>query len=700
LTEGAHLLLTAPRRIGKTSLLKETARRLAGPFLCLYIDLQKAESAADAVVELSLATREYQSAWDRVSSVFQNVLKDTVDTIKVKDLSIVLRGGLTADNWRSKGDALFQILADQDRPVALFFDEVAILVNRLLRGGDYVITDQRRAEVDAFLSWLRANSVRHQGRVRIVLTGSIGLEPLVREAGLSATLNTFTPFHLGPWARDTARGCLSALAQGYSLVLPPQAIDEMLDRLGMYIPHHVQMFFDHVYQEACLAGSREVSVALVKDVYQRSMLGIRGHVELSHMEERLKMVLGPKLDLLALDLLTDAAVDEATKACRKSIELDSKDASSWRMLGRLLANLRRFDEAEGAFLTATERDPKDACAWHHLGRMMNERRRHADAERACRRAVEIDPKHTGAWNDLGIVLNRLGRREEAEEAFLRGAKLDTRDDAVWRNLAGLYRRSGRLEEARRAYKNAIERAPGDKELWSEAGHFILAVGQPKEAERIWEQALKLHPSLMPCAVHILDARQQLGVPRTILMRQAAEWIERSGRAVRVLRPMAHFALTTGLTKALPTAEDWAKEALSQDRSWESAHTLAIVYAAQTKWLDALQTCQPVLDAAARLKAAREDATALLIQAAAAGHAGEALEALSASKGAEALEPLLVGLQMYLGGAPKIAKEIREIGQDVADRIRTLAERSNSGKRKTRIKKPPADQDQLTGSVAT
>jgi hypothetical protein len=32
LTEGAHVLLTAPRRIGKTSLLKEASRRLEGTF--------------------------------------------------------------------------------------------------------------------------------------------------------------------------------------------------------------------------------------------------------------------------------------------------------------------------------------------------------------------------------------------------------------------------------------------------------------------------------------------------------------------------------------------------------------------------------------------------------------------------------------------------------------------------------------------
>jgi len=196
LMEGAHLLLTAPRRIGKTSLLKEAARRLEGRFLCLYVDLQKAESASDAVVELSMAAQDYKPAWDRVLSVFQHVLKDTVEAVKIKDLSITLRGGLTADNWQSKGDQIFEVLADQSQPVALFFDEVAILANRLLRGSDYTITNQRRQEVDAFLSWLRANCIRHQGKIRLVVTGSIGLEPLVRQAGLSATLNTFTPFHL------------------------------------------------------------------------------------------------------------------------------------------------------------------------------------------------------------------------------------------------------------------------------------------------------------------------------------------------------------------------------------------------------------------------------------------------------------------------------------------------------------------------
>jgi hypothetical protein len=77
----------------------------------------------------------------------------------------------------------------------------------------------------------------------------------------------------------------------------------------------------------------------------------------------------------------------------------------------------------------------------------------------------------------------------------------------------------------------------------------------------------------------------------------------------------------------------------------------------------------MLDTAAE----RESATDFLIQAAAAGYAREALELLVQSKGAEVLEPLVVGLRIYLGETPQVAKEIVEIGQDVAERIREVAQ---------------------------
>ncbi|HEY1528629.1 MAG TPA: ATP-binding protein [Candidatus Angelobacter sp.] len=326
--EGAHLLLVAPRRIGKTSLLKESARRLSERYLCLYVDLQKAQSAADAIVELSLAAHPYKPLWDKAKGIFQNVLRENVESIKIQELGITLRSGLTSGDWASKGDKLFEILASYEKPVVLLFDELPILVNRLLKGPDYQITPERRQTADEFLSWLRANAIRHQGVIRIVIAGSIGLEPVARQAGLSATLNNLTPFHLGPWDPAIAADCLRALANEYSLKIDESAIEEMISLLGVCIPHHIQMFFDYVYQAARLQRTDHVSRELVGEVYNRSMLGTRGHMELSHLEERLRMVLGPKVDLLALDLLTETAVmgtlgaDVATSLAREHFNAD------------------------------------------------------------------------------------------------------------------------------------------------------------------------------------------------------------------------------------------------------------------------------------------------------------------------------------------------------------------------------------------
>ena len=317
LEEGAHILLVAQRRIGKTSLMREAARLIEDRFICLQVDLQQSHSAADAIVELSTTTRPHQSLWEKTKGIFSNVLGNMasrLESLQISELSVTLRSGLTEGDWKEKGNQLFAILAASEKPVVVFLDEVPILVNRLLKGNDYQLTPERRQQTDAFMSWLRENSIRHKGKVRLVVTGSIGLEPILRQAGLNATINTFTAFDLSPWTPDTAQGCLLALANTYNVTFQPGAIDQMIEALGLCIPHHVQMFFDYVYKVCKLRNIQEVTKELVLEVYQSEMLSLRGHAELSHLEERLKMVLGPELHPLALILLTEAAVSERLTA--------------------------------------------------------------------------------------------------------------------------------------------------------------------------------------------------------------------------------------------------------------------------------------------------------------------------------------------------------------------------------------------------
>jgi len=326
--EGAHILLVAQRRMGKTSLMKEVSQRLADEFECVFVDFQNATTPQDAVAELSLALRPHKSLWLRSREVFANVL-DNIEKIGGDDLAVTLRAGLTGGNWASKGDELFSILAATEKPVLLLLDEVPILINRIIKGEDYIITPERRRTAGEFMSWLRKNSLRHQERVRIAISGSIGLEPVLRQANLSATINNFVPFELKPWSPETAIGCIQALAETYGLRLGNEVPAEMVRLLGCCIPHHVQMFFDHVKGHCLRKKTTELTLKEVQEVYQGEMLSTRGHAELAHYEERLKLVLGAERMTLALDMLTEAAVTgglntDAIRAFRDEYNLDGE----------------------------------------------------------------------------------------------------------------------------------------------------------------------------------------------------------------------------------------------------------------------------------------------------------------------------------------------------------------------------------------
>ena len=310
--DGTHTLLTAQRRMGKTSLVRELLRRLKdeGQLGTIFVDLGDATEPADAIAEIGVQSRSLQGVWHRIKSRFANTLReagDRVDTLAVADVRVKLRAGIDTGNWRQKGDEVLSALADND-PVVLAVDELPILVNRMLKGYDYRITPERRQAVDEFLSWLRKRVQAHQGRISMILSGSVSLEPILRQAGLSAHANIFTPFDLKPWDEDTAVACLTALAETYDLDLSPAVCQNMCRRLRCQIPHHVQQFFDSLDVYLKQAERRRASLEDVERVYTSGMLGVRGQLNLEHYESRLRVVLGSEGYRIALEILTEAAV--------------------------------------------------------------------------------------------------------------------------------------------------------------------------------------------------------------------------------------------------------------------------------------------------------------------------------------------------------------------------------------------------------
>ncbi len=328
---GTHTLLTAQRRMGKTSLVRELLRRLDedGEFATVFVDLEGAMDAADAVAEMATQARSLLGVRDRTTSWLRDSVRgvrDNIEELGISELRVRLRASLDAGNWQRIGDQVFEDLAANDRPVVLAIDELPVLVNRLLKGHEYRVTRERLAVTDGFMGWLRKCCQSHDGKICLIISGSVGLEPVLSQARLSAHANVYTPFDLKPWSHDVAVECLMALARGQRVGLPDEIRREMCRRLRCCVPHHVQLFFHHLYEYLVRDQRNEATLDDVDQVYRRDLLSVRGQASLVHYEERLRMVLGDEDYIDALSLLSEAVVNGG-QLTHKVIELYRNEAA-------------------------------------------------------------------------------------------------------------------------------------------------------------------------------------------------------------------------------------------------------------------------------------------------------------------------------------------------------------------------------------
>lgn len=132
-------------------------------------------------------------------------------------------------------------------------------------------------------------------------------------------------------------------------------------------------------------------------------------------------------------------------------------------------------------------------------------------------------------------------------------------------------------------------------------------------------------------------------------------------------------------QTLSRAEVWAREAVRlspENPSYQ--HTYACILCAMNKGNEALVSAEKYFSDAALVSRKTDDAIELGVQLAVAGVAPEAVHMLKESPSAAYLEPLIVGLRVYLGEDVKAAAEILEVGKDVAKRISERKSRQSQG----------------------
>lgn len=319
--DGNHVLLTGQRRMGKTSIAMELGARLEREgSVFLYIDVEGETSEEAMVASLAEAVHPVRAVSARLALSMKELLGEgfkRVDEVSASEFRVKIRSGLNQQTWRRRGRDLIRFCADHDAPVLIVIDEFPIFLTRLLKLRD------GRSRVEGLLSWLRATLQESRGRSPVVLlSGSIGLVPLVHRLGLPDRVNYLDEFRLGPWDRKTCVQCIEQLAAANDLDIAEGVADAVHDHLGLGVPHHVQSFFGKL-RDLALAGSERITTKDVADVYRTKMLGPAGEADFLYYAQRLRDALEDARDFeIAMTVLAEAAThDVFTPHARNSLEL-------------------------------------------------------------------------------------------------------------------------------------------------------------------------------------------------------------------------------------------------------------------------------------------------------------------------------------------------------------------------------------------
>ena len=314
LQDNQHILMLAPRRVGKTSLMHELRDAPPKDWIVFYSDLEGGSKASDCVADMmaQIASNSTTRNWldvakeaipfrETIAAVFRRVTAVGIEVIRVE-----LKAAM-ADDWAGVGKQLQKRLAALPAEFRILFihDELPYLISRILREENGV------TEVERLLTWLR--TLRQDpdlaGRVSFLVGGSISLSTVLRRYNLSGLINDFSIFTIDPWTSETARSFLEQLGTDSEFRLATPSIGKILALLGEAVPYHVQLLFQEVRQ-ICGGDTTKINDDLIERAFYERLVGPAGSPHLDQQAQRLEHVLAENEVVTARQILDRVSKSE------------------------------------------------------------------------------------------------------------------------------------------------------------------------------------------------------------------------------------------------------------------------------------------------------------------------------------------------------------------------------------------------------
>ncbi len=268
-----HILLVAPRRVGKTSLMHYL---LDNPEdnVVLYIDTESANSENEFWKKLfnKLMNEEFINTLQNRAKKLGNKIK----TLKISEITI--KGIKFGESQEIEYiEAFKEIIKNLDigKNIVIMIDEFAQTIENIMK----------YESVQSAKSLLAHHRELRQDRslfekITFIYAGSIGLESVAAKLDSISAINDLAVIKVPPLIQDDAKNFVETLAKANNINIDEQSIIYMLKQIEWLIPFYIQLIMDEL---------RKINVVITNEIIDntfKSLLENRNHFE--HWHIRLK----------------------------------------------------------------------------------------------------------------------------------------------------------------------------------------------------------------------------------------------------------------------------------------------------------------------------------------------------------------------------------------------------------------------------
>ena len=297
--ERESVVLTAARRMGKTSILKKMEAETRLSYLPVYHDLEGLRSPIEFVETVYNDVEKFLTL-NRKTAKRAHDLIAKLGGAEAKGFKLP---AMLAPHWKALLEKIVEDLSDhRDGFILFFWDEMPMMLENIRQDHG----DKAAMEV---LDVLRALRQTYPA-VRMVYTGSVGLHHIVsslkRSGYANSPVNDMKPVNVPPLAEADAQQLAILLLEGEKVVAPDKQalallIAQSVDNVAFYI-HRV---VDRLTEQA-----GEVNAATARSVIAKLLVDPEDPWDMQHYRLRINTYYLPEEQPVALHLLDIFASSE------------------------------------------------------------------------------------------------------------------------------------------------------------------------------------------------------------------------------------------------------------------------------------------------------------------------------------------------------------------------------------------------------